>query len=129
MKKIQPGITEAPEQPKPSVSIPLDMLDESLAGAEPGETVDVYAKLRVISKRVSEESDNNYENSVNFEVESIEECGDGEMEMEDEQSSEDLSEDAAEGETPDTEEESPKKPMGKGKGMGVLVMIGGPRKK
>ena len=105
------------------VTLPIADVDEAVANAKPGETVEVYATLKIKSKTDSE---------IVAEVSNVEKCED--MEGEDsEDSSEgpdhesesgDPEEDKAEGEYHKSE------PMkGKGKGMGILIMVGGPKKK
>lgn len=98
------------------ITIPIADVDDAVANAKPGETVEVYATLKIKSKSDSD---------VVAEVSNVEKCDDMEEEggdMEAEDSEADSEEDAA--------EMSDSKPMKhKGKGMGVLIMIGGPKKK
>lgn len=97
------------------VTLPIADVDEAVANAEAGETVEVYATLKIKSKTDSE---------IVAEISDVEKCDDMEEEgdMEDEASEGSTNEDAAE--MPDS------KPAKSGKkGMGILIMIGGPKKK
>lgn len=97
------------------VTLPISDVDEAVANAEAGDTVEVYATLKIKSKTDSE---------IVAEISDVEKCDDmeegGDMEAEDSEA--DAEEDAA--------EMSDSKPMKHGKkGMGILIMIGGPKKK
>lgn len=96
------------------VTLPIADVDEAVANAEAGDTVEVYATLKIKSKTDSE---------IVAEISDVEKCEDMEEEddMEDEGSEADSKEDAS--------KMSDAKPMKHGKGMGVLIMIGGPKKK
>jgi hypothetical protein len=101
------------------VTIPIADVDESVSEAKPGETVEVYATLKIKSKTDSE---------VVAEISDVEKCED--MEADDSMDTEDYSEDAEPSEDATEGEPSSTKPMkSKGKGMGVLIMIGGSKKK
>ena len=100
------------------ITIPIADVDDAVANAKPGETVEVYATLKIKSKTDSE---------VVAEVSNVEKCDDMEEEggdMEAEDSEVDSEEDSAE-----MSDSKPMKSMKHGKGMGVLIMIGGPKKK
>jgi hypothetical protein len=97
------------------VTLPIADVDEAVANAEAGETVEVYATLKIKSKTDSE---------IVAEISDVEKCEDMEEggDMESDYSDSDSDE--------DSEEMSDAKPMKKGKkGMGILIMIGGPKKK
>lgn len=107
------------------ITLQRDGLDEAIDGLEVGETVEVYATLKITSKSDTE---------IVAEVSNVEKCEDmGDDSSESEDASEgpdhesqpgDPAEDAAEGEP-----HAGKPVKGKGKGMGILIMIGGPKKK
>jgi hypothetical protein len=97
------------------VTLPIADVDEAVANAEAGDTVEVYATLKIKSKTDSE---------IVAEISDVEKCEDMEEggDMEDEYSDSE-SED-------DSEEMHDAKRMKHGKkGMGILIMIGGPKKK
>lgn len=108
------------------ITIPIADVDDAVANAKPGETVEVYATFKIKSKTDSE---------VVAEVSNVEKCDD--MEMDDSTDSEDAAEGPDHESQPgDTEEDAaegephPDKPVKrKSKGMGVLIMIGGSKKK
>jgi len=108
------------------ITLQRDGLDEEINSLEIGETVEVYATLKIVSKSDTE---------IVADVSNVEKCEEMDDSMDSEDESEgpdhesqpgDQAEDLAEGE--------PHKGMhmkgkGKGKGMGILIMIGGPKKK
>jgi hypothetical protein len=97
------------------VTLPIADVDEAVANAEAGETVEVYATLKIKSKTDSEIV---AEISDVEKSEDMEEGGDMESDYSDSDSDE------------GSEEMSDAKPMKKGKkGMGILIMIGGSKKK
>lgn len=106
------------------ITIPIADVDEAVANAKPGETVEVYATLKIKSKSDSE---------IVADISEVEKCED--MGEEDSMDSEDLSEGSGhESEPGDPAEDAAEgEPHGKmkhkGKGMGVIIMIGSPKKK
>lgn len=93
------------------VTLPIADVDEAVANAEAGETVEVYATLKIKSKTDSE---------IVAEISDVEKC-------EDMEEGGDMESDYSDS---DSEEDSEAKPMKHGKkGMGILIMIGGPKKK
>lgn len=102
------------------ITIPIADVDEAVANAKPGETVEVYATLKIKSKSDSE---------IVADISEVEKCED--MGEEGSMDSEDLSEGSGhESEPGDPAEGEPHGKMKhKGKGMGVIIMIGSPKKK
>lgn len=109
-----------------TITLQRDGLDEALDALKVGESVEIYATLKITSKTDSE---------IVADVSNVEKCEDMEDDGEDpedaaegpdhESEPGDPAEDAAEGEP-----HTPMKKMGKpGKGLGVLIMIGGKGKK
>lgn len=97
------------------ITIPIADVDDAVANAKPGETVEVYATLKIKSKTDSE---------VVAEVSNVEKSDDMEEEEGDMEE-----EDSEYGSEEDSAEMSDSMPKKRGKGMGVLIMIGGPKKK
>lgn len=90
------------------IKLQREGLDEYIDGLEVGETCDIYATIKVVSKSDSEI------------VASVEDVEKHDMSM--------MSEDEMEGEEEgyESEEEAPM-PKKHGKGLGILIMMGGPK--
>lgn len=108
------------------LTIPIADVDDAVAGTEVGKTIEVYASFKVISKNDSE---------MVVQVSDVEKCED--MGDDDNYSADD---DEEEGDMKskvsnssyeeDDSSMSDSKPTKRGKkGMGILIMIGGPKKK
>lgn len=106
------------------ITIPIADVDEAVANAKPGETVEVYATLKIKSKSDSE---------IVADISEVEKCED--MDEEGSMDSEDASEDPGyereqgDAAADDAYDEPRRKMKHKGKGMGVIIMIGSPKKK
>ena len=89
------------------IKLQRDGLDDSIDSLEVGETMEICATIKVVSKSDSEI------------VASVSEVEQDDMSM-------DSEEDMAEGESYGSEEEAPM-PKKHGKGLGILIMMGGPK--
>jgi hypothetical protein len=100
-----------------SITLKRDGLDESINSLEEGETMEIHGTFTVVSKSDTE---------IVGELTDVKKCGHmGEDEYE-------LDDEEGEDEGGEYEGEPKGKPMmhgKKGKGMGILIMIGGPKKK
>lgn len=105
------------------ITLPTDGLDESIAMLKEGDTCEITATVKVISKTDSE---------MKLELSDIAKSEGYEDEGGEEDTAEDMAEGEAEdsGEDGDMEEEGGPGPMrhGKGKGMGIIIMLGKPKK-
>ena len=103
------------------VTLPIADVDEAVANAKPGETVEVYATLKIKSKSDSE---------IVAEISDVEKCDDME-EGDDAEEGGDMEEESSEGSAnEESSDMSDSKPAKSGKkGMGILIMVGGPKKK
>jgi hypothetical protein len=104
------------------ITIPIADVDEAVANAKPGETVEVYATLKIKS-----------DSEVVADISEVEKCEDMDEEgsMDSEDASEDPGYEREQGDAADDDayDEPRRKMKHKGKGMGVIIMIGGPKKK
>jgi hypothetical protein len=91
------------------IKLQRDGLDSAIDALEVGETMEICATITITSKTDSEI------------VASVEEVEQDEMAM-------DSEEDMGEEESYDSEEEAPM-PKKRGKGLGILIMMGGPKGK
>lgn len=108
-----------------SITLKRDGLDESINSLEEGETMEIHGTFTVTSKSDTE---------IVGELTDVKKCGhmgEDEYDLEDESEGPDhesqpgdMEEDMAEGEP-----HMGKRMKGKQKGMGILIMIGGPKKK
>jgi hypothetical protein len=100
-----------------SITLKRDGLDESINSLEEGETMEIHGTFTVVSKSDTE---------IVGELTDVKKCGHmGEDEYE-------LDDEEGEDEGGEYGDEPKGKPMmhgKKGKGMGILIMIGGPKKK
>lgn len=98
-----------------SITLKRDGLDESINELEEGETMEIHGTFTVVSKSDTE---------IVGELTDVKKCGHmGDDEYE-------LDEDGGEDEGGEYEEAPKDKPKKSGKkGMGILIMIGGPKKK
>jgi len=97
-----------------SITLKRDGLDESINSLEEGETMEIHGTFTVTSKTDSE---------IVGELTDVKKCGHmGEDEYE-------LDEEGDEEEGDEYEEKPKGRPMHGKKGMGILIMIGGPKKK
>ena len=108
------------------LTLPIGDVDDAVAGTEVGKTIEVYATFKVISKNNSE---------IVVEVSDVEKCEDmGEDEDEPEGDDEEEGDMKSKVSNSSYEEDdsnmSDSKPTKRGKkGMGILIMVGGSKKK
>ena len=106
--------------------IPIADVDDAVAGTEVGKTIEVYASFKVISKDDSE---------IVVEVSDVEKCedieeGDDEAEGDEEEEGDMKSKVSNSSYEEDDSNISDSKPTKRGKkGMGILIMVGGSKKK
>jgi hypothetical protein len=91
------------------IKLQREGLDEYIDGLEVGETCDIYATIKIVSKNDSEI------------VATVEDVEKSDMSMESDEEME------GDEEGYESEEEAPR-PKKHGKGLGILIMMGGPKR-